>query len=563
MEENKVSKNKTPAKIKQTIRQMLVSLKEQKVVLIFSILSCVFMSLHVFEVDDNFTINNTNLFLHIALAFLMGSLFSIPAAYLTQKSGALKKYLIQVGVALVASVFGYFSSTGFGNDVFDELYYWGIFFAAVLGIVFIFIPKNNQKTYFAGIFKYFLFSFLMTLVLFCSGSLLLITFQNLIYDFDATGSGKIYETYASICYIVFGINIYVYYLFYRREENTSGKAFKVIFLYILLPVFFLLIAVLYGYLLKALILLEFPKGQVNWFVSFASAIYFVFYFILREYDDIPAVKIFYRFGALAFIPLVCVQIPAYFVRVHAYGFTGWRYASLMFIIFTLIMFALTFIKKGKFAKYSILVLAFIILFTSVSPFNLIKMAHKSQMTRLMKVLNKYELYDNENKTLVHFDKDELYKAIETDDWDKLHSSYSYLSETSRLPLPEWALDEKNHPCYFAELFPVKHEEENGGKSIKGNLNGYSYNEIDISDFTKMQKFSFYREEDLASIEIDGIKYDLTDFLLENAGTYQKDSLIYYELDAHHLLGITNCWFEWKKDEKVFDHYNIEGFIFWR
>ncbi|MCR5699236.1 MAG: DUF4153 domain-containing protein, partial [Treponemataceae bacterium] len=496
-------------KLKETIKQILISLREEKVVLIFSILSCIFMCLDVFAVDENFTKDWVGIFLDIGLAFLMGTLFSIPAAYLTQKLKALKKYLIQAGTGLAASVLGYFSATGFGNEVFDDLYYWGFFFAAILAIIFIFIPKNNQKTYFAGIFKYFLFSFLMSLVLFCAGSILLFTFQQLIYNFDLLGSGKIYETYAAICYIVFGINIYVYYLFYRREEESSGKAFKVIFLYILLPVFFLLIAVLYGYLLKALILLEFPKGQVNWFVSFASAIYFVFYFILREFDDIPAVKFFYRFGALAFIPLVCVQIPAYFVRLHAYGFTGWRYSSLMFIIFTLIMFALTFIKKGKFAKYSILVLAFIILFTSVSPFNLIKIAHKSQMSRMMKVLNKYELYDMENKNLTQFDKEELYNTIETDDWDSLYSSYEYLRGKSKLPMPEWALDEEKHRCYFTELFPVKRDEEKDEKFIIGNLYGNTSYEIDISDFKKMKKFSIYRENKLASIEVDGVEYDLT------------------------------------------------------
>ncbi|MCR5699120.1 MAG: DUF4153 domain-containing protein [Treponemataceae bacterium] len=563
MEEKKDNKIKTAAKIKQTIRQMLISLKEQKVVLIFSILSCIFMSLDIFKVDDNFTIDYAGIFLKLGLAFLMGSLFSIPAAYLTQKLNALKKYLIQVGTALAASVLGYFSSKGFGNKVFDDLYYWGIFFAAVLAIIFIFIPKNNQKTYFAGIFKYFLFSFLMTFVLFCAGSVLLITFQHLIYDFDPIGSGRIYETYAAICYIIFGINIYVYYLFYRREEESSGKAFKVIFLYILLPVFFLLIAVLYGYLLKALILLEFPKGQVNWFVSFASAIYFVFYFILREYDDLPAVKIFYRFGALAFIPLVCVQIPAYFVRLHAYGFTGWRYSSLMFIIFTLIMFTLTFIKKGKFAKYSILVLAFIILFTSVSPFNLIKMAHKSQMARMMKVLNKYELYDMENKTLAQFDKDELFKTIETDDWDSLYSSYEYLRGTSKLPMPEWALDEEKHRCYFTELFPVKRDEDKDEKFINGSLSGSTYYEIDISAFNKMKEFSIYRENERASINIDGVEYDLTDFLLDNSESREKNGLIYWELDAHYVLGIKRGYFKWIKEDKVFDHYNLEGYIFWR
>lgn len=570
-------------RIKTAVKNLFISLKEQRVIFIFSILSCVSCCLYIYDLDSKVFDNYSyyNFFWELSLALLMSCLFALPASYLTKSMKALKKYLIQTAAAAAGGVTGYFAQQGFGNGIYGDLYFWGIFFALVLFTIFIFLPKENQKTYIAGLVKHFCFSLLLASILFGGGSLLIYAFQNLIYNFS--DYGEIYESYASFCYFVFALNIFVYYLFYKREEASSGKAFKIIILYILLPVFFILIGLLYAYLIKALILLKFPKGQMNWIVSFASCFYFVFYFILKEYEELPAIKFFYKFGAFAFIPLVCVQIPAYIIRLNAYGFTGWRYSSLMFIIFTVLMFTLTFIKKGKYIKYSILILAVIILIASVTPLNLINMAHKNQTDRMMKILNKYEMFDNLNNRLFDYDADEINDRMTKEDKEQLYSSYSYLKYPCEIPLPDWALTIDGDYKSFYELFKIIVDETEDNTIYKywysATKDTYgNYTPVDISEFSKMQKlyisesswgendegYNYYAIKlDKALIEIDGKSYDITDFLFNYETQDLHEQYLRCDLDDNIVVYITDFDYYWNTALKLFSSYNIGGYIFWK
>lgn len=564
-------------KIKNTVRSIFTSLKEQRVIFILSILAFVSTTLHIYKVayyhiDEEYRM--TSLFWDISLALIMSCLFTLPAAYLTRTSKALKKYLIQVAVALGGGTLGYFARKGFGNSVYEDLYFWGIFFAVTLFTVFIFIPKENQKTYMAGIVKHFCFSLLLASILFGGGSLLIITFQNLIYEFDPFED--IYECYAAFCYYVFALNIFVYYMFYRREEESSGKPFKIIFLYILFPVFGLLIFLLYAYLIKALVLLQFPQGQVNIFVSFASTFYFIFYFILKEYDELPVVKFFYKFGKFIFIPLICVQIIAYFIRLNAYGFTGWRYSSLMFIIFSVIMFTLTFIKNGAYIKYSILVLAGIILFASVTPFNLINVAYKNQENRMIKILVKYDMFDIQNNCLKDYDREEKNRIITLEEKEQLKESNYYLTYITKLPLPEWfpEQDERGNSFYVTFGLVVDQDEQRIWHIAEVATDSETF--IDISGYSKMKYISInkeswdYDDNDTygpfsielpdAAIEINGKSYDIKDVLFGIESSYLTD-YIYCPLDDN-LLCITSFYYEWDKSRNLFYRYSIHGYLFY-
>ncbi len=567
-------KIKLSTRIKSALKSILLSLKEQRVIFAFSVISFIFATLHIYDCDVDFKDFWDDAFWNISLAFIMGCLFSIPAAFLTKSLKPAKKYLIQIATGFAASVLGFFAIKGFGNAVYGSLYYWGIFFAATLITVFVFFPKENQQTYFSNLVKHFLFSLLMASVLFGGVSLLILAFNQLIFNFD--DFGDIYETCAAFCYYVFAINVFVYYLFDKRQEESSGKAFKIIFFNILLPIFFVLVGLLYIYLIKALVLRHFPKGQINWFVSFASGTYFLFYFILKEYEQKPVVKFFYKFGAFAFIPLVCVQIPAYIIRLNAYGFTGWRFSSLMFIVFCVIMFVLTFIKKGAYIKYSILVLAAIILFASVTPCNLINVAHKSQLSRMMKVLEKYQMFDAENNRLAAYNADEIDQKISEEDRDKLYSAYSYLSWPCKLKMPDWALDNEKKERNFEELFRFSAKKK-AEDEIRGsyNTNGYGY--VDVSAYKTMKEFYtneyswgyrdkiYYHDYEIelprAEISYGGKTYNITEFLLSLGLKERGSDYIFYDLDKNTVLCINQYEYTWNKSKKLFKSYEIRGYIF--
>ncbi len=561
------------AKLKETLAQFLEYLSMAKITFITSCIAFIFSALLIYL--------NDNIYEELTLAFLMGTAFSIPATLLTQKLTVLKKYLIQGLTAATGFVLGFFSYRGFGNNIYKELYYFGILCAVLLITLYLFIPKEKSRTYFSLVFKYALFTIFMTIILLGGICLLIFAIQNLILNTD---DYDIYECCSCFCAIIFGINVFCYYLFYRRQEESSGKAFKVIALYILFPVFAILLLILYVYLIKALVLLKLPNGQINWFVSFASCFYIVFYFILREYDELPVIKYFYKFGAIPFIPLIIIQIYAYFIRVNAYGFTGYRYSSLLFIIFSVITIALTFIKQGKYSQHAILVLTFFVIFDSLTPFNLIKMAHKSQFTRMIKILNKYQMYDSGAGTLTDYDKALIEKTITDQDRDALYSSFRYLSWTNSIPMPDWAMETeyKNGNLYknklnFEETFGIKRESEKE-KLVKFEKDFKREGRIDIRDFSEMVPFNYseyaYQWKDgewneyaveipSAQIETKYGTFDLTDFFLTLDNDISGNDLLWYKADENFSICFTSISYTYNEDRKLFYSYYLSGYIFYK
>ena len=569
---NKISVIKT--KIKEALSQAVSHLLFSKVIFISTFVSFILASIDVYNpkaaLDD------------YIMAFLMAAAFALPATLLIQKTAALKKYLIQTGAAALGLLLGFFSHRGFGNAVYSELYYFGIFCAVILVSLYLFIPKDNSRTYFSLVFKHLLFTFFMTLILTGGISLLIFAVQNLILDTDGY---KIYECSFFFCAYVFGINTFSYYLFNRRQDESSGKAFKVITLYILFPVFVLLILILYIYLLKALVLLKLPNGQINWFVSFASCFYIVFYFILREYDGLPLIKFFYKFGAIAFIPLIIIQIYAYFIRVNAYGFTGYRYSSLLFIIFSIITILLTFIKKGKYVNLAIIVLTALVLFDTLTPFNLIKMAHKSQFSRMEKVMNKYDIYDAEADKLKSYDPAELEKTISDEDREALYSSFRYIIYTSKLPQPEWAVESKWEEgekviSYhsFEEVFGIKEKRED--ESLLRFDKTFSFNKaLNIEKYKEFCKFfdhdSSYDWEaendkeyakkipEIVYYAKNGKKYNFENFFLSLDDNISVDQPVWYQPDDQIAFCFTSIDYRYNTERKLFAYYDYSGFVFYK
>ena len=570
--------NNIKTKIKETLAQAALHLASSKVIFISTCIAFVFASMDICKSFDN----SSTIWQDLCLAFLMASFFAMPATLLTQKLSCIKKYLIQTGVAAAGAILGFFAHRGFGNSVYNELYYFGILCAAALITLYLFIPKENSRTYFSLVFKYTLFCTFMTLILMGGLCLLIYAVQNLILN---TNESDVYECCVAFCVFVFGINSFTYYLFNRRQDESSGKAFKIITLYILFPIFAVLILILYIYLLKALFLLKLPNGQINWFVSFASCFYIVFYFILREYDDLPVIKLFYKFGAFAFIPLIVVQIYAYFIRVNTYGFTGYRYSSLLFIIFSIITIILTFIKKGKFINLAIVALTAIVLFDSITPFNLINMAHKSQFSRMVRIMNKYDIYDEATDTLKSYNPDSLEAAITDEDRDALHSSYRYIMWTSHLPEPEWAvkvdyIDGRKSTTYlgFEEVFGIKTKRDDkkmlvfdkAFKFIKI-LNIEPYKEFaklsdSIYDYEWKDGKEVQYEKQISEIvwySKTGRKYNLEAFFLSLDSDINNDEPLWYMPDDEVAFCFTSIDYKYNTELKLFRNYSYSGFIFYK
>lgn len=183
------------------------------------------------------------------------------------------------------------------------------------------------------------------------------------------------------------VNCFISFATNREEPYSVPKFFKMVFLSVLFPLYLALIVVLYVYLVKCIAVHSLPQGMMNWFVSFATIFYLLFYFTLRSYEN-KVTSCFFSFGAAFLVPLVVAQVIAFAIRVKAYGFTSVRWVSLMYILLSIWFIVMSFVQKGKHLMLVFPVAAIIALLITCTPFNVMDMPMREQTARMMRVLVK-------------------------------------------------------------------------------------------------------------------------------------------------------------------------------
>ncbi len=233
-----------------------------------------------------------------------------------------------------------------------------------------------------------------------------------------------------LSFLVFFISIFLSYAAKPKDEITVPKAFKTIILYMITPLYLILVGVLYLYLLKSLFTWTMPSGKINPFVSTASAVYLLLYFSIKRFDT-RFTRFFTKWVPLILFPLIAVQCIAFGIRINAYGYTCTRYASLLYIIFSVLFCILPFIRNGSYMKISFPILSLLILTASVTPLNLIDIPIKNQIGRLEGVFKKHNLF-SEGKILTQNAGLEIpneEKAVVVDAYDAI--DFSELPEEPR------------------------------------------------------------------------------------------------------------------------------------
>lgn len=286
--------------------------------------------------------------------------------------------------------------------------------------------------------------------------------KSLIFDFDSMIP---WIVTASFAYLFFAPNLFIAYLNRSVEEITIPKAFKVITNYVLLPLALVLLAVLYAYLVKCLVTLKMPVGKLNPFVSIATAMFLFFYFVTGD-----EIRIWHKWGAILFAPLVVLQIIAFALRISAYGFTPLRVASLFYIIASIAFLVLPFVQNGRYMGYVYLLFAAFALLATCTPLNVTSCTVRNQQGRIDAVYRKY----------VGIPKAEFYSAfsdkLTEDDKKKIISSWNAIKDCGS--------DVKG------SLMSGKNEEESSLQYFE-RLFGFEYTGVDNFDDGELYTFSNY------------------------------------------------------------------------
>ncbi len=174
-----------------------------------------------------------------------------------------------------------------------------------------------------------------------------------------------------------------------EDPVTNHKVYFSAISYILTPLMWVYIAIMFAYFIKIGIQWEWPIGGVSYWIAALSVFGTLLYLLGYRYFKEGKTKLNEWYDKLFFIltvPVILLLFIAIYTRINAYGWTENRY----FVVFAgiwLLVISLYFIISRKKALFVIpLTLGFVLLISSVGPWNAYSVARSSQMHELEELL---------------------------------------------------------------------------------------------------------------------------------------------------------------------------------
>lgn len=440
-------------------------------------------------------------------------------------------------------------AVGFGIslEVYEPLMeFFGVYTSLVLVLLFLYSGRRENNLL-SVLTKNLLFSLASGLAVQLGLLLVQMAVNYLIVEMPDSVNEAFFAFSCSLSSMIFA-GMMAALLFRKERVTSSGRGFRVFVLRVLFPLYVALLVVLYLYLLKILVLRTMPVGQINWFVSYACAVFMFFYFVLEEFQQERLVALFRRWGAVLILPLIAVQAVAVAIRISAYGLTVSRWYGLLFMGFSAIFMVTTLLRQGQYRRLSFLLLAVLVVVSTLTPLGGHQMAFWNQQGRIQPILTRYQVETPHDLELVVAQMNE----------EELHSLSSSLFYLGRLT-NEWdmdlyrlgAYDKAYWVCYDAIEEELERREEQEPLVQDGMETPEEDTTIDNL------KFFSYRNE--CDFEQDISQYDnmviLYDFFETDVADRQQTILLPVDAAGHSVVDVTDFLFErLKKREHGTNYY---------
>ena len=391
--------------------------------------------------------------------------------------------------------------------------YFGIILAIICFSLCLLFSEKNSVTLIAHLVRSIAFTISVCVILMLSLFVCIWAIDTLIISLK----GEVYTITAYFIWSVLFINLFLTYVPKKNDDIELPKLFKVLTLYVGLPVYLLLLLILVAYLLKIVITWKMPVGQINWFASFASLFFVFFSFAVRPFEN-KFTKIFQRGIGFVILPIILVQLIAIYERVVAYGFTTPRTVSLILVGVSVIYAVFSIIRKRTDYIFAV-VGGVILIFTLIPNINIIDIPKNSQLTILEETLIKNDmLVDGEIIPKVD---------IPEEDKERIDGAYRYLKIEAEEPLPE--LIEKNKNRKFSEIF------------------GFNSH----TDYWQTREHLYYKAEDTVSIEGYRLMYNnitvyVTPEMMENKILKINDREFSFDISEY----CKHIYSTYKEDEEI-------------
>lgn len=184
---------------------------------------------------------------------------------------------------------------------------------------------------------------------------------------------------------------------YKDNGCDFPKGVSFIANYILVPLMFVYIAILYAYFIKIIVQWELPRGNLGWMITTFGTIGIVTKLVAYPIRDkgTRLLLLFDKYYYYALVVPVILLAIAIGVRINDYGMTEQRYAVLLLGAWFVIVASIAMIQKDRFhIKYVPIVLAILSFFASFGPWGAVDVSNNSQASRFEKMLLEHKLFEN-------------------------------------------------------------------------------------------------------------------------------------------------------------------------
>ena len=175
-------------------------------------------------------------------------------------------------------------------------------------------------------------------------------------------------------------------------EYPSGLRMFVQF--ILLPLVTLYVVILYGYLVKILVIREWPRGTIGWLVSIVSVFGMLALLLVHPLRNRPGhrwIQLYSRSFYVGLFPLIVLLLMAIWRRLSEYGLTEDRYLLLVLTLWMTGIAACFSFQRQPSIKVIPTSLALIAILTIAGPWGPYQLSLRNQLTRLRDRLERLKI----------------------------------------------------------------------------------------------------------------------------------------------------------------------------
>jgi len=418
----------------------------------------------IYYIETDLSSHAENLNMYLVINFIRASYLGIPLM-LSLKLLALrfdfntaKTVVLKIGGLAILTLY-YFSLPEYFSE--SSLIRQVLFFIALhCFISFIpFLKKGNMNEFWEynkTLFINFLIALLYIMVLFAGLALALAAIDILLgVNIDSQTYFELWIVMIVIFNLWFFLGKFPEKIETQSEELEYPFGLKVFTKYVLIPLVFIYLTILYAYTVKIIIEQQLPKGWVSFLIlcySVLGILSLLLVYPIQNFTGEKWIKQYARYFYFALFPLIILLFVAIFERIFQYGITEPRYFLIVLALWLTAISIYMLQNKNHNIKIIPISLCLIAFLSSFGPWSAFSVSRANQLYRFEKLLEKNNLLEN-GKIVKPISKPAF------NDMEQISSIVSYIindhSYTDLQPYVTFNLDtvyDNEHRYYDPELF---------------------------------------------------------------------------------------------------------------